>query len=69
MIENRKIDPRVMSFLKGLLDPEIFGHAVTAEVRDEVRVLLGMPRVETIISDELSVGINTIVTYHRKMIS
>ena len=37
----------VEQFLRSLLDPEMFGHAVTAEVRDEVRVLLGMPRVET----------------------
>ena len=37
----------VEQFLRSLLDPDMFGHAVTAEVRDEVRVLLGMPRVET----------------------
>lgn len=34
-------------FLKNLLDPEMFGHAVTAEVRDEARKLLGMKPVET----------------------
>ena len=28
-------------FVRRLLDPEGFGHAVTAEVRDEARVLLG----------------------------
>ncbi len=38
----------VYSFLKGLLDPERFGHAVTAEVRDEARVLLGKSKVETV---------------------
>lgn len=34
-------------FLSRLLNPEDLGHAVTAEVRDEVRGLLGMDRVET----------------------
>jgi hypothetical protein len=29
-----------------LLDPEQFGHAVSAEVRDAARVVLGMKRVE-----------------------
>jgi hypothetical protein len=37
----------VESFLKSLLDPEKYGHAVTAEVRDEARALLGMKEVET----------------------
>lgn len=37
----------VYTFLKSLLDPDRFGHAVTAEVRDEARVLLGMEKVET----------------------
>ena len=35
------------SFLLSLLDPERFGMAVSAEVRDEVRVLLGGIRVES----------------------
>lgn len=35
-------------FLRRLLDPEMFGHAVTAEVRDEARLLLGMKKVETV---------------------
>lgn len=35
-------------FLRSLLDPEMFGHAVTAEVRDEARALLGLKRVETV---------------------
>jgi hypothetical protein len=30
-------------FLIDLLDPERFGHSVTAEVRDKARELLGMP--------------------------
>ena len=29
-----------------MLNPEKYGNAVTAEVRDEVRALLGMNRVE-----------------------
>lgn len=35
-------------FIYRLLDPEDYGHAVSAEVRDEARVLLGMQKVETI---------------------
>ena len=35
-------------FLRSLLDPEMFGHAVSAEVRDEARALLGLKRVETV---------------------
>jgi hypothetical protein len=38
----------VHAFLKGLLDPGRFGHAVTAEVRDEARVLLCKKKVETV---------------------
>ena len=37
----------VEKFLRNLLDPEMFGHAVTGEVRDEARKLLGMEPVET----------------------
>lgn len=37
---------KVNTFLRNLLDPEKYGHAVTAEVRDEARVLLGMEKVE-----------------------
>ena len=33
-------------FIHRMLDPEGFGHAVTAEVRDEARHILGMPKVE-----------------------
>lgn len=36
----------VYRFLKNLVDPGKFGHAVSAEVRDEARVLLGLGRVE-----------------------
>lgn len=35
-------------FIRRLLDPEMYGHAVTAEVRDEARVLLGIKKVETV---------------------
>jgi bacterioferritin-associated ferredoxin len=35
-------------FVRSLLDPEGFGHAVTSEVRDEARHVLGMPKVETV---------------------
>lgn len=37
----------VYKFLKDLLNPEMYGHAVTAEVRDRARELLDMKRVET----------------------
>ena len=37
----------VEAFLRNLLNPEMYGHAVTAEVRDQARVLLGMDKVET----------------------
>jgi hypothetical protein len=39
---------QVHHFLKSLLDPDKFGMAVTAEVRDEARALLGMKKVETV---------------------
>ena len=29
-----------------LLNPEMYGHAVSAEVRDQARVCLGLPKVE-----------------------
>lgn len=35
-------------FIKSLLNPEDFGHSVTAEVRDEARYVLGMKKVETV---------------------
>ena len=34
-------------FMKKLLHPEVYGFAVTPEVRDEARVLLGIPKCET----------------------
>ena len=40
-------DEDVYRFLKNLLDPEMYGWAVTAEVRDKARELLGRERVET----------------------
>jgi len=36
----------LLAFVNSLLDPEGFGYAVTAEVRDGARVALGMPAVE-----------------------
>ena len=41
-------EAQMEKFIRRLLDPEMFGHAVTAEVRDEARVLLGMKKVETV---------------------
>lgn len=41
-------EAQMEKFVRRLLDPEGFGHAVTAEVRDEARVLLGMKKVETV---------------------
>lgn len=36
----------VYRFIQSLLDPGKFGHAVSAEVRDEARVLLGLGKSE-----------------------
>ena len=50
MLEDEKRtfnDEEVYRFLKNLLDPEMYGWAVTAEVRDIARELLGRERVET----------------------
>ena len=49
MSEERRIfnDEDVYRFMKDLLDPEMYGWAVTAEVRDRARELLGRERVET----------------------
>jgi hypothetical protein len=44
-------------FAKQMLDPEMFGHAVTGEVRDEARKLFGMPAVETKTNWNMSEGI------------
>jgi hypothetical protein len=32
--------------LRALLDPEMYGHSVTEEVRNEARKLLGIPQVK-----------------------
>jgi hypothetical protein len=37
----------IYCFLKDLLDPEMYGYAVTAEVRDRARELLSQMKVET----------------------
>jgi hypothetical protein len=42
------MNENVYLFLKNLLDPEMYGFAVTAEVRDSARVLLGLKKVETL---------------------
>lgn len=34
-------------FAQNILNPEVFGNAVTAEIRDAARVALGLPKVET----------------------
>lgn len=49
MSEERRTfnDEDVYRFMKDLLDPEMYGWAVTAEVRDRARELLGRERVET----------------------
>lgn len=46
------MDYKIFVFLKKLLDPDMYGISVTAEVRDEVRELLGMKKVETQQDDE-----------------
>ena len=33
-------------FVNNLLNPDMYGHAVSAEVRDQARVCLGLPKVE-----------------------
>ena len=33
-------------FVNDLLNPEMYGHAVSSEVRDQARVCLGLPKVE-----------------------
>jgi hypothetical protein len=39
-------EPRAANFLRRLLNPEDLGYAVPAHVRDDVREVLGMERVE-----------------------
>jgi len=43
----KPLDEDIYNFLKDLLNPEMYGFAVTAEVRDRARELLDMKRVET----------------------
>ncbi len=38
---------RLRAFAGYFLDPEMFGHAVTAEIRDAARRVLGIPTSET----------------------
>lgn len=47
-VEDKLMDNSVYEFLKNLLDPDMYGHAVTAEVRDEARALIGLKKVETV---------------------
>ncbi|MBY4947016.1 hypothetical protein K6V92_10340 [Cupriavidus respiraculi] len=39
---------RAVAFCRRLLDPEGYGFAVTAEVRDAAREAVGLPKVETV---------------------
>ena len=39
---------KMYDFIRSLLNPDMFGHSVTAEVRDEARYVLGMKKVETV---------------------
>ena len=48
----------INNFLRSLLDPEQFGHAVTAEVRDRARCLLEMEAVETSTPAKKSAGVS-----------
>ncbi len=48
----------INNFLRSLLDPEQFGHAVTAEVRDRARCLLEMEAVETSTPAAQSAGVS-----------
>jgi hypothetical protein len=52
--ENRMFsDEDIYRFLKDLLDPEIYGWAVTAEVRNKSRELLGLEKLETNVFNDL----------------
>lgn len=48
LYEQLRKHKQMEKFIYSLLDPEMFGHAVSAEVRDEARKVLGMKPVETI---------------------
>jgi hypothetical protein len=43
----KPLDEYIYNFLKDLLNPEMYGYAVTAEVRDRARELLNQMKVET----------------------
>jgi hypothetical protein len=49
MLEQKRMfnDEEVYSFLKNLLDPEMYGWSVTNEVRNKARELLNKEKVET----------------------
>jgi hypothetical protein len=47
----------LIEFIESLLDPEQFGHAVTEEVRDEARKLLG---IEPVLDDSTRITSKTI---------
>jgi len=42
-----RLNSEVQLFLMDLVNPSMYGHAVTAEIRDRARVLLGLAAVET----------------------
>lgn len=46
-IPHQALPENVYRFLKDLLNPEMYGYAVTAEVRDRARELLGKEKCET----------------------
>ena len=46
-MEDRKRFEKCEQLVNSLLDPEMYGFAVTAEVRDAARAALGRPAVET----------------------
>lgn len=56
-------EAQVKQFLKSLLDPDMYGHAVTAEVRDRARVLLGKEPVETVVRPVGNVSIDQFGNY------
>ena len=41
-----KFEYECMALLRNLLNPDMYGHAETEEVRNEARRLLGIPLVE-----------------------
>ena len=51
------------AFLWDLLSPEMYGHAVTAEIRDRARKLLGLPAVETTMNQGVTLTDNQKANY------